>query len=127
MHVFLALPYYLGWHYGVAYSDMVNIWKNFFVFLYNFFSIPTLFSTLLSPWHRMSDGYSKGFDGIVGTFIVNLIMRIVGIVMRVLFIFMWVALTLFCLIFGLTVFLFWSALPFLLILAVLQGINLLTS
>ncbi len=126
MHVFLALPYYLSWHYSTAYSDMVNIWKNFFVFLFNFFSITTLFSTLLSPWHKMNEGYSSGFNGIVGTLIVNIIMRIVGIFVRLLFIALWVLFTVLCLIFGLTTFLFWSVLPFLIILALLQGVYLLT-
>ena len=127
MHVFLALPYYLMWHYSVVYSDMKNIWKNFFVFLFNFFSVSTLLRTLFSPWHRIAEGYDLSFDRLIGTLIVNLLMRAVGVFIRGVFILFWGVSTLFCFIFGLLFFIVWTLLPFILILSVLEGVNLLTS
>lgn len=84
MKLIVVLPYYIRWHYRQALSDMIVLWKDFLVFLYNFFSIRTLFSTLFSPFERMGEGYSRGFDiqAFFGTLLLNMIMRIVGAIVR---------------------------------------------
>ncbi len=125
MHVFLALPYYLAWHYSEALNDMRKIWKNFFVFLFNFFSIFLLIRTLFSPWHRMQENYGR-IEDFFGNLIVNTLMRLVGAVIRLIFIIMGVVSVLLCAVLGLAVLAFWLVLPFLLIYTFLQGINLLT-
>lgn len=125
MHVFLALPYYLAWHYSEALNDMRKIWKNFFVFLFNFFSIFLLIRTLFSPWHRMQESYGR-IEDFFGNLIVNTLMRLVGAVIRLIFIIMGVVSVLLCAVLGLAVLAFWLVLPFLLIYTFLQGINLLT-
>ena len=125
MHVFLALPYYLAWHYSEALNDMRRIWKNFFVFLFNFFSISLLIRTLFSPWHRMQENYTK-IEDFFGNLIVNTLMRIVGAVIRLIFIIMGVISLVLCAVLGLVALAFWLVLPFLLIYTFLQGINLLT-
>ena len=127
MHVFFALPYYLAWHYGIAYFDMKNIWKNFIVFIYDFFSLKTLLFSLFSPWHRMSEGYSKGFEGLMGTFIVNTLMRFVGAFVRLFFIISGLLAIFIIILVGIVTFILWTVLPFLLIYTLLQGIYLITS
>ncbi|MFZ2523178.1 MAG: hypothetical protein WAW92_02215 [Minisyncoccia bacterium] len=125
MHVFLALPYYLAWHYTTAFSDMMNIWKNFFSFLYEFFSIPLLIRTLFSPWRRMKEDYGR-IEDFFGNLVVNTMMRLVGAVIRIIFILMGLTSLLFCALVGVALFVFWVALPFLLIYSLLEGIYLFT-
>lgn len=125
MHVFLALPYYLAWHYTTALSDMKNIWKNFFSFIWNFFSIGLLVRTLFSPWHKMAENYGK-IEDLFGNLIVNTMMRLVGAVVRLLFIIMGLFSIVLCAVVGVAVYIFWLVLPFLLIYTLLQGIYLIT-
>lgn len=125
MHVFLALPYYLAWHYTTALTDMKNIWKNFFTFIFNFFSITLLIKTLFSPWHRMAESYGK-IEDFFGNLMVNTIMRMVGAIVRLMFIVVGIFSLLLCTILGLVIFAFWLILPFLLIYTLLEGVYLLT-
>lgn len=125
MHIFLALPYYLSWHYTTALYDMIGIWRNFFYFIYNFFSISLLLRTLFSPWHRIKESYAK-IEDFFGNLVVNTLMRLVGAVIRMVFIVMGTVSLLLCLIFGVAAFIFWLVLPFLLVYTFFQGINLLT-
>jgi hypothetical protein len=126
MHVFLALPYYLSWHYSTALSDMKNIWKNFIVFFYNFFSIQLLFKTLFSPWHRINESYNR-IEDFFGNLLINTIMRLVGVFVRLVFIVLGLSTILVCLIAGVIVYILWCILPFVLIYTILQGFNLLTT
>lgn len=125
MHIFLALPYYLSWHYTDALTDMRRIWKNFFIFIWNFFSISLLVSTLFSPWHRMQESYGR-IEDVFGNFVVNTMMRLVGAVVRLIFIIMGTFSLILCAVLGVAALIFWLVLPFILIYTFLQGINLLT-
>ncbi len=125
MHVFLALPYYLSWHYTTAFSDMMNIWKNFFEFIYNFFSIPLLLKTLFSPWRRIREDYSR-IEDFFGNLVVNTLMRLVGAIIRLIFVVMGIVSMILCAVFGVLIFVFWLALPFILIYTLLEGTFLLT-
>jgi len=129
MYLFLVLPYYINWHYGKAFSDIQNIWKNFFNFLYSFFSIPTLFSSLLSPWQRMQETYSEHFsiEGTLGSLVVNVIMRIIGAIVRSVFIIIGIVSLVLCLVLGIAVVFIWFILPICIIYLLFQGFNLITS
>lgn len=80
--------HYTRWHYGRAYVDMYRVWANLYWFIFHFFSVSTLLRTLFQPWKRMDEGYSKGFDpgGWISTFFVNIVMRIVGMMVRLILI-----------------------------------------
>ena len=84
MQIFLIILGYLKWHYGQGISSLTNIWKNFLYFISEFFSIKLLFKNFFDPWKRMTDNYPKSFDlkEYSYIFLVNLIVRIVGIIMR---------------------------------------------
>ena len=129
MNLILVLPNYLLWHYGRAFFDIKNIWKNFIVFLYNFFSIPTLILTLFSPWQRIQEGYSRSFslEGTIGTMLVNIIMRLVGAFVRLLFIIIGIISIILCICLGFVIFCAWIFLPFILAYTISQGVVLLTS
>jgi len=76
---------YLRWHYSRAISALTEIWKNFLFFVSEFFSIKLLFRNFFDPWKKMADSYPKSFNlkDYFFTFIANLIVRIVGILMRI--------------------------------------------
>lgn len=75
---------YTFWHYGRAISEMFELFGNFAWFFYHFFSIGILSRTLFSPIWRLQEKYSKGFDpqAFFESFIVNIISRIVGFLLR---------------------------------------------
>ncbi|GMQ95440.1 MAG: hypothetical protein BMS9Abin13_554 [Patescibacteria group bacterium] len=80
----LAGAYFI-WHYSAAFVDIVRILKDLLWFIYHFFSLPLLFSTWFSPWKRIEEEQAHtGFD--IGNFfsalLVNVIMRLVGFLMR---------------------------------------------
>ena len=130
MNFFLILPYYLLWHYSQAFLDLKNIWKNFLVFLYNFFSIPTLIFSLFSPWQRMQESYSKNdlsFEGTFGNMIVNTIMRLVGAIARLLFIVIGIVSIILCLVLGVVIFCAWILLPFIIFYSISQGLIIVMS
>ena len=75
---------YLKWHYTSALVATFALWKNILVFLFNFFSIKNLFGNFSTPWKRLADTYPKKFNLKIYffVFLVNLIMRIVGMFLR---------------------------------------------
>lgn len=78
----------IRWYYSTALRNLFKIWRDFVWFFYHFFSIGVLFRTLFSPWRRLDEGYKKGLEleAWFETFIVNSLMRVVGAMMRMLFI-----------------------------------------
>lgn len=76
---------YVFWHYSRALSEMVVIFGNLAWFFYHFFSVNILLRTLVSPIWRVEEKYSSGGfrpQAIFESFIVNLISRIVGVLLR---------------------------------------------
>jgi hypothetical protein len=84
MSIILITLGYLRWHYGRAILSLTRIWGNFLFFLREYFSLRQLFFNFFDPWKRMSDHYPSFFETKKFFFalISNLIMRVVGILMR---------------------------------------------
>ncbi len=125
MNFLAILPQYVRWHYTTALVDLGRLWKNILKFIYNFFSIPTLLGSLLSPWERMGDEHRKGesAEDWVKTIIFNTIMRGVGFVVRSMFIVMGIiCLALGCLL-GIGLYALWILLPVVWFKILLFGIN----
>lgn len=78
---------YLVWHYSAALAAWWRIYGNILWFLSHFFSVALLFRTLFSPWRRMAESYPGRLvpTVIAETLMVNLLMRLVGLVIRVIF------------------------------------------
>jgi len=79
------LGQYIVWHYGRAYADIFGVWRNFLWFFYHLFSLPTLTMTLFDRWRRLGEekkhsGFNPG--EYLSTFLVNIIMRCVGFLMK---------------------------------------------
>ena len=86
MNILKILPSYLLWHYSVSLVEYIGVFRNIIWSEYRLFSMGTLLKTLFSPWHRMNEGYKKGFDmeSFAETFILNTLLRIIGFIMRTL-------------------------------------------
>lgn len=115
---------YIKWHYGKAIISLSKIWKNFLFFIFDFFSIKLLFQNFFDPWKRMTDYYPKSFDikKYFYSFINNLIMRLVGMLMRTgMIIVSFISLIIFILIYPL-ILLLWLILPFIVLALILNGL-----
>lgn len=79
---------YLIWHYGKALFSVFELWNNLLYFLFNFFSIKILLTNFFTPWKRLTETYPKfGVDletiqTFFFVFILNTIMRILGMFLR---------------------------------------------
>ncbi len=120
MGFFLVIPYYILWHYGLALKDIKNIWFSFIAFIYKFFSIPILLSTLFSPWERIQDSQNSPF---FESFIFNSLMRAVGVVVRSFFILIGLFFIVSIFILGLIFYVIWFFLPFMILNIAIWGIS----
>ena len=109
------------WHFYEMPKFLFLIWKNYFLFGLDFFSVPLLFLTLFSPWRKYKWNYPKGFTitEYFNTFISNLFSRIIGTICRIVLIMLGFLSQIFIFVAGILVILFWILIPFILIALIL--------
>jgi len=124
MYFVELFSFYFSWHYSRALAGMFVVWSNFLWFIYNFFSIPLLIKTWISPWKRMQERYRGGLDlnNLFETVIVNVLMRIVGFFMRTIVIGMGLIFLLALIAFGAVFFILWLFFPMLIVFLALLGL-----
>jgi len=125
MQLITLLPNYLVWHYTRALSDFYRVAGNILWFVFNFFSIEILLSTLISPWRRLSKDESGAHPTFFTNLVINVLMRLVGILVRTVTIILGLfssAAAFLALISG---FFIWLLLPFLIPAAFLYGVGFL--
>jgi hypothetical protein len=79
---------YMLWHYGAGLIAFVRVYKNFWWFLVQFFSIPQLTSSLFAPYKRMSERRGSLLDlrWWIGFIVINTMSRLLGLVIRLIII-----------------------------------------
>ncbi len=79
---------YIIWHYTTALVSFVRVYKNFWWFLTQYFSIPQLLNSLISPYKRIQERRGSLFDieGWMGYIVINLLSRGIGLVTRMIII-----------------------------------------
>ncbi len=84
MRIIFILLGYIKWHYSRALYSLTKIWGTFLSFILSYFSIRLLFKNFFAPWKRMTESYPKHFNlkKYFFAFLVNSIVRIVGMIMR---------------------------------------------
>lgn len=104
---------YAAWHYSRALTDYMRVWSNVMWFLFNFFSVPLLLKTLFAPFHRLDEHYRKGFypSDWANTFILNMLMRVVGAFVRLMIILMGLTTLALACVAGVVVFAVWLLAP----------------
>ena len=105
---------YFAWHYSVAFVDLWRVFTNFLWFIYTLFSISFLLETFFDPFQRIQESHHSGEDvnDFFAAIVVNILMRIVGMVMRFFIILMGLVALLFALLLGICTFVLWPLLPF---------------
>ena len=121
------LVLYLQWHFKDRPKAILQAWQNCLKFNLNYWSLPTLLKTLFSHWRRYRYSYGKGFDlkRYFEVFIFNMVSRIIGALLRIVLIIIGLIAEVFVFLAGLVVFLFWLALPLLLIAGIFYGFKIL--
>ena len=85
MNLFMVVPYYLAWHYSRGLAQWTRNLFNFLSFEFHFFSVTELLRTLFAPFQRLKERYGSNpmdVEAILSSLLVNLIMRVVGLVVR---------------------------------------------
>lgn len=105
---------WVGWHFYEMPKFLFGIWKNYLWFGMNYFSIPLLLSTLLSPWRRYRWNYPRGFNigEYASIFVTNVFSRIIGAVCRLALIGIGAVSQLGIFLFGIIIQIAWLLLPF---------------
>ena len=124
MSSFFQLPIsYVLWHYALSWEDLFRLYRNGSWFLWNFFSIRVLLETLLSPWHRIQEHADKDTAGVLGSFIMNTLLRLIGFFVRTATILSGLlALLLFSVLFAAFIAL-WPFLPILIVIFLITGVS----
>lgn len=118
---------YIGWHYSRA---LIEFWQNvktLFWFAGHFFSIEILLKTFFQPWKRLNEEKGSAAGGLedwFGRFVINTLMRFIGIVCRSSILFMAVISFLILAVSSVGLFLVWLALPFLILMLLAKAIAL---
>lgn len=124
----ISLPIlYLSWHYTVGLGDLFRLWKNFVWFFVHYFSIFGLLRTLFSPWKRLREDYGNITDveNIAASLVTNVLMRIVGAVVRIVTILAGLVVILASVASGVLIFVFWFFAPFIAAVLVINGLFIL--
>lgn len=123
MNALALIPYYIIWHYSIAFRDIFRVWKNFLWFIFHFFSVGIILKTFISPWRRLSEEKGKIFEPrqFFSALAINTLMRIVGVFIRTVMLI--VAFTAIVLVFiaGILFFVFWAFAPFLIFATIING------
>jgi len=118
---------WLSWQFFEMPGNILKAWRNFLLFNLNYFSIPLLIKTFLSPWRQYQWAYGKGFDvkRYLEAFFSNLISRILGAMVRLILILVGFLTEIFIIFSGMIILFGWLALPFTLIAGLISGFKIL--
>ncbi len=115
---------YLRWHYSKAIFSLSSIWIDFLKFSCDFFSIKLLIKNFFDPWKKMTDNYPKWYDikKYLEAFITNIIVRIVGVIMRICLLLIWLLCYIILLFLYPFILLVWLILPIIVIVLISYGL-----
>lgn len=113
-----------GWYYFEAVKGLITIWKNFIIFVREYYSIPLLLQTLFHPWRRDITKYGRGFSfkNFFETLTFNLISRSIGFIVRLFIIIIGLICLIGVIVFGLLALIIWLVLPVILLFFVIIGL-----
>src|SRR3972149_9104445 len=126
MPIASVLRDYFLWHYSTAYADIVGIARNYLWFVSHLFSVPEVARSLFAPFKRMKEGkvnIVKSPSDFFANLVVNILMRIVGFIIRTAL--LAIALASFLLVIGLCLIIIalWTLLPALVVYFFMNGLN----
>ncbi len=107
---------YVLWHYSTAYVDLVYIWWNYLWFVNHLFSFPDVVRSWFAPFKRLQENKVNILlrpSDFFANMVVNIIMRIVGAIIRTALIAIAIVSFSIVLLFGVMFIGFWTILPIL--------------
>lgn len=127
MDTILLLGEYFVWHYGKSLRDFLAFWGNLLWFEFHFFSIRLLVGTLFAPYKRFHQQYdwthlelaTLGQD-----ILLNLFMRLLGMVLRLAVLAAGIVLEIVLLATGVICFVLWLLIPVIIPFLALSGLYL---
>jgi hypothetical protein len=124
MSIFLQI---LAWQFFEVPKAILKGWKNFLYFNLNYFSVPVLLKTFFSHWRKYRYPYGRIFEvwKNIETFVFNMMSRIIGAILRTVFIIFGVVTEVLIILGGAVVFFSWLLSPALLLAGLLLGFWLL--
>ena len=119
------IRHYLLWHYTEAYKELFSVSKNLIWFVVNFFSLPQLLKTLLSPWKRIVEEKKRSwnFEDFAGRILINILSRIIGAIMRLIVISIGLVCLLITIVIAVTTCVLWVFMPAIIIGCFVLGIT----
>ena len=117
---------YLLWHYSSAYIDILHIWWNYLWFINHLFAVPDVIMNWVAPFKRLQEAkvnIMKSPSDFFANLVVNLIMRIVGFVIRTALIGMSLVGFVFIFLLGISLLIAWTILPMLIVHFFISGIQ----
>ena len=122
----MILASYVTWHYGMALRSGVLLFNNFLIFLFHFFSVSLLLKTYFSKFGRLGERYKRGLnlESLLSTFLINTLMRVVGAVVRTIFILLGLVSIAVTIVLGVTAFLVWIFFPLVIFVSFVLGLTL---
>ena len=115
---------YLFWHYTSAYLDIIAITRNYLWFVNHLFSVSEVFRSLFAPFKRLKEervNIVRNPGGFFANLTVNIIMRIVGLVVRSALLVIALSSLLLVLTLGVFTIVLWTGLPFLVVYFFMSG------
>jgi hypothetical protein len=116
------------WHYSIAYKELFLLCRNFIWFIGHIFSIRDLSKTLFYPWQRLGEKYQGGLlhpAEWLSSFVINTMMRGVGLIVRLSVISIGLVCILFVILLCILMIAIWTVLPMLLVFLFITSIRLL--
>jgi len=115
------------WYYGQAVKDVLTAWRNYIIFSLQYFSIPLLLKTIITPWKRDITRKPRGLDfkKIFEYIAFNAISRGVGLIVRFFTIIAGIIFFLIVLVLGFLFFIIWLCLPLIILGLFILAITLL--
>lgn len=110
--MYRLIPYYFLWHYTLGIKDYILVARRFLKSISIIFSLSLMFRTFFEPFERLGERYHRGnISAFFETFVVNTLMRMVGMVVRFCVIIIGLTLWIFAAVFCLAGVLVWIMLP----------------
>lgn len=118
----IILQFWL-WYYTSATKSLIKIWRDFIIFVREYYSIPLLLRTLIAPWRRDITRRPRGFDikKLLEAFSFNLISRSTGFFIRSMTIIIGLICLIGVIILGILALIVWLILPLLLLFLIIMG------
>ncbi len=126
MGILSVVKNYLVWHYSTAYYDLIRIWWNYIWFVNHLFSVPDVLRSWFAPFKRLQEdkvSLLTNTEAYFSNILVNLIMRVVGFMLRTALLAMALVSFIFVISLGLFMLVLWAALPVLIVDFVINGIG----